>query len=135
MMRPAIAALMGLMSAGMTSAQTLITPEAFLDVATGKTLSFYEIESGELVGVEQFLNRSLSVWREPGQPCVYGKITTPEGRICFAYDNRQGPPVCWWPFMRGDQLMVRLDVLLNAEIQEVRAITKQGIDCPNAPTS
>ncbi|MDP5217817.1 hypothetical protein Q5Y75_11350 [Ruegeria sp. 2205SS24-7] len=135
MMRPAIAVLIGLLAPGMTSAQTLITPDAFLDEATGKTLSFYEIESGELVGVEQFLNRSLSVWREPGQPCVYGKITTPEGRICFAYDNRQGPPVCWWPFMRGDQLMVRLDVLLNAEIQEVRAITSAGIDCPNAPTS
>ncbi|MEX0351534.1 MAG: hypothetical protein AB3N15_19090 [Paracoccaceae bacterium] len=135
-MRRVFAALGVIVMVGPALAQTRITPEAFLDAATGKTLSFYEIESGELVGVEQFLNRSLSVWREPGQPCVYGKITTPQGRICFEYDNRPDrPPVCWWPFAHDDRLMVRLDVLLNAEIQEVRTITDEGIDCPNAPTS
>ncbi|MCL6285390.1 hypothetical protein M3P21_17820 [Ruegeria sp. 2012CJ41-6] len=135
-MRRACAALGAIVMMSPASAQTRITPEAFLDAATGKTLSFYEIETGELVGVEQFLNRSLSVWKEPGQPCVYGKITTPEGRICFEYDNRpERPPVCWWPFARGDRFMVRLDVFLNAEIQEVRSITNEGIACPNAPTS
>ena len=33
---------------------------------SGKTLTFYEIRSGGLVGTEQFLNRSVSVWREEG---------------------------------------------------------------------
>ena len=79
---------------GWVSAQTVITPQAFLDAVVGKTLQFHEIRSGELVGTEQFLNRTVSVWREEGRGCVYGQITTPNGRICFLYDNDpDGVPV------------------------------------------
>ena len=46
--------------------QTLITPDDFLDAAVGKTLSFHEMSSGELVGEEQFLSPTLSVWRMDG---------------------------------------------------------------------
>ncbi|MEX0366085.1 MAG: hypothetical protein AB3N22_08465 [Ruegeria sp.] len=130
------AALGGLLLATSATAQTLISPEDFLDAAEGKTLSFYEVRSGELVGVEQFLDRSRSVWKQVGEHCVYGRISTPGGRICFLYDNdpdRQ--PVCWWPFMQGDRLMVRLATFLDAEIQEVRSITSDPISCPGELTS
>ncbi len=116
--------------------QTLITPDDFLEAAVGKTLSFHEMSSGELVGKEQFLNRSLSVWKRPGEQCVYGQISTRHGQICFLYDNDvDGLPVCWWPFLNGDQLMVRSSILIGAETQEVRSITTETISCPNAPLS
>ncbi|WP_425078602.1 hypothetical protein [Ruegeria denitrificans] len=118
------------------SAQTMITPEAFLDAAVGKTLTFYEIRSGGLVGTEQFLNRSVSVWREEGQGCVYGQITTPNGQLCFLYDNDpDGIPVCWWPFLHEGRLMVRLASFVDGEIQEVRSMTERGLNCPGAPLS
>ncbi|WP_298846844.1 hypothetical protein [uncultured Ruegeria sp.] len=121
---------------GWAFAQTIITPEAFLDAAVGKTLTFYEIRSGGLVGTEQFLSRRVSVWREEGQSCVYGQITTPNGQICFLYDNDpDGMPVCWWPFLHEDRLMVRLASFAEGEIQEVRSITEVSLNCPNAPTS
>ncbi len=121
---------------GWAMAQSMITPDAFLDAAVGKTLMFYEIRSGELVGTEQFLNRHVSVWREEGRGCVYGQITTPNGQICFLYDNDpDGIPVCWWPFLHQDRLMVRLASFADGEIQEVRSITESSLNCPNAPTS
>lgn len=117
-------------------AQTRITPEAFLDAVVGKTVMFYEIRSGDLVGTEEFLNHRTSVWREEGRGCVYGQITTPDGQICFLYDNdADGVPVCWWPFLYQDRLMVRLASLSDGEIQETRNISDNGLNCPNAPTS
>ncbi len=117
-------------------AQTILTPEAFLDAVLGKTVRFHEIRSGDLVGTEQFLNRKTSVWREEGRGCVYGQITTPNGQVCFLYDNDpDGIPVCWWPFLYQDRLMVRLASLTDGEIQEVRGITETGLDCPSAPIS
>lgn len=118
------------------AAQFRITPDAFLDAAEGKTLSFYDMRTGELVGVEQYLSRSLSVWKQAGGRCVYGQITQRHGRICFLYDDDlDGLPVCWWPFADGDRLMVRLAAFVNAQIQEVRSITTEQISCPNAPVS
>ncbi len=118
------------------TAQTRISPEAFLNAVQGKTVDFHEIRSGHLVGTEQFLSPSLSVWKERGDNCVYGQITTPNGQICFLYDNDlDGVPVCWWPFLHEDRLMVRLASFTGGEIQEVRRITEDGLDCPSAPIS
>lgn len=130
------AALCAALLPGWVSAQTIITPEAFLDAAVGKTLTFHEIRSGYFVGTEQFLNRHNSVWRQEGQGCVYGQITTPNGQICFLYDNDpDGIPVCWWPFLHEGRLMVRLASFAESEIQEVRSITETSLNCPSAPLS
>ena len=97
---------------------------------------FYEIRSGDLVGTEEFLNHRTSVWREAGRGCVYGQITTPNGQICFLYDNDpDGIPVCWWPFLHEDRLMVRLATFASTEIQEVRSITEDGLNCPSTQIS
>ncbi|WP_319546748.1 hypothetical protein [Ruegeria conchae] len=64
--------------------QTLITPEAFLNAVVGKTITFHEIRSGMLVGTEEFLSPTLSVWRMEGRGCVYGQITTPTARFAFS---------------------------------------------------
>ena len=120
----------------LASAQTLISPEAFLDAVVGKTITFYDIRSNTLVGTEEFLNRSFSVWRMEGRDCVYGQITTSNGQICFLYDDApDGLPVCWWPFLHNNRLMVRLARFVGSETQEVRSITEDGLNCPSAPVS
>ncbi len=121
---------------GLASAQSVISPETFLEAVLGKTVQFHEIRSGDLVGTEQFLNRKTSVWRVEGGGCVYGQITTPNGQICFLYDDdTDGIPVCWWPFEYQGRLMVRLAELGNGEIQEVRSMTNYSLNCPSAPIS
>ncbi len=115
-------------------AQTLITPEAFLNAVVGKTITFHEIRSGMLVGTEEFLSPTLSVWRMEGRGCVYGQITTPNGQICFLYDDTpDGVPVCWWPFLHDDRLMVRLARFIGSETQEVRSVTDDSLNCPSTP--
>ncbi len=117
-------------------AQTWITPEAFLTAVQGKTVTFHDYPSGFLVGTEEFLSPTLSVWRMEGRGCVYGQITTPNGQICFLYDDDpDGVPVCWWPFLHEDRLMVRLASFSRREIQEVRSITEDGLNCPSTPIS
>ncbi len=117
-------------------AQTRITPEAFLTAVQGKTVTFHDYPSGFLVGAEEFLSPTLSVWRMEGRGCVYGQITTPNGQICFLYDDdADGVPVCWWPFLHEDRLMVRLASFSRREIQEVRSITEDGLNCPSTPIS
>ena len=119
-----------------TTAQTRITPEAFLTVVQGKTVRFHNFPSGDLVGTEEFLSPTVSVWRMEGRGCVYGQITTPDGQICFLYDDdADGLPVCWWPFEHEGRLMVRLTTFAYTEIQEVRSITEDGLSCPSAPIS
>lgn len=114
--------------------QTLITPEAFLNAVVGKTITFHEIRSGMLVGTEEFLSPTLSVWRMEGRGCVYGQITTPNGQICFLYDDTpDGVPVCWWPFLHDDRLMVRLARFIGSEMQEVRSVTDDSLNCPSTP--
>jgi len=116
-------------------AQTRITPEAFLDAVQGKTVKFHDFPSGLLVGTEEFLSPSLSVWRSEGRGCVYGRITTPNGQVCFLYDdNPDGLPFCWWPFLHEDRLMVRLATFAHTEIQEILSITEDGLNCPSPPT-
>lgn len=114
--------------------QTRITPEAFLSAVEGKTVSFHDYPSGELVGTEEFLSKKLSVWRRAGEGCVYGQITTPNGQVCFHYDNdAEGEQACWWPFTYEGALLVRLATFTYSEIQKVHSITEDGLDCPGAP--
>lgn len=132
--RAGVAALIALAPIA-AQAQTRITPEAFLAAVHGKTVKFHDYPSGFLVGTEEFLSPTLSVWRMEGRGCVYGQITTPNGQICFLYDDDPDDvPVCWWPFLYEDRLMVRLASFSHREIQEVRSITEGGLNCPSAPT-
>ncbi len=117
-------------------AQTRITPEAFLEAVQGKTVKFHLYPDGDLVGTEEFLSPTLSVWRMEGRGCVYGQITTPDGQICFLYDDDpDGVPVCWWPFLHEGRLLVRLTTFSYTEIQEVRSITEDGLNCPSPQIS
>ena len=113
-------------------AQERISPETFLDVAEGHTLTFRNYASGYEVGVEQFLSRRLSVWKETGGQCVYGTITIEEGRLCFLYDHRPDK-ACWWTFRDDDRLFVLFANRMSGEIQEVVSISDDPLGCPMTP--
>ncbi|MEM7718393.1 MAG: hypothetical protein AAF222_04260 [Pseudomonadota bacterium] len=117
-----------------TWAQERLTPEDFLNFALGKTLTFDTFPDGRLVGVEEFLRRDLSVWRDRSGVCVYGRITIPDGQICFLYENDDDDtPVCWVPFLKGDRWFVLNTNGSRREIQEITSVTKDGLDCPANP--
>jgi len=128
------AALAAALIPGASKAQTRITPDDFLDAVLGKTVTFHELSSGTLVGTERFLSRTSSVWRRAGEGCVYGRITTPDGKLCFHYDSEPGP-VCWWPFIHEGRLLVRIARLGDGEIQQVGAMSDEGLGCPSVPIS
>lgn len=115
-------------------AQTRISPEAFLDRVMGKTVKFYDYSSDHLVGLEQFLSPTTSVWQEWNEPCVYGEISIEGGQLCFLYRELRPDPVCWWPFEMEDRLYVRL-ASPQTQIQEVRDITPDPLACHSAPVS
>lgn len=130
-----LAVLCALLS-GPASAQSRITAEQFLDRAEGRTLHFHLAHTGQLVGIEQFLSRELSVWRPRGQPCVYGRVTIEAGQLCFLYDGEAPQEKsCWFTFVQDGFLIVRGTELIGAEVQVVERITDVPLECPNAPTS
>ena len=132
-MKNLAASLFLLFAALPSAAQSPIPPEEFLDHAVGKTLTFRDYGTGEFVGVEEFLNRTLTVWRDNSGNCVYGVVTIENGQLCFLYEALNLDPVCWWTFRDGDRLLVLLSKLVNGEIQEVASISDQRLSCPDHP--
>ena len=119
-------------TAAVAVAQEKIAPEVFLDAAVGRTLTFALFPSGEVVGVEEFLRRDLSVWREAGRGCVYGDVSVEDGQICFQYDD-EDLPICWVPFSDGERFFFATGAPGPVEMQEVVAITDKTLDCPVKP--
>ena len=125
---------MALCSAFGASAQERVSPEVFLDFALGKTLTFDTFPGGDLVGVEEYLRRDLSVWRDRSDICVYGRITVEDGQICFYYDNDpDGLPACWITFVEGDRWFVLNTNGVRREIQQITHVSEDGLECPVKP--
>lgn len=114
-------------------AQEFISPEVFLDIAEGRTLTFVDLESGIVVGVEEYLNRRLSVWVQPDGRCVYGDITVEDRAVCFVYEDAPYDKQCWWPFRDGDRLLVRFARVLDSSVQEITEISDVSLSCPDRP--
>ena len=116
------------------AAQERVSPELFLDFALGKTLTFETFPGGQLVGLEEYLRRGLSVWRDRSDTCVYGQVTVEEGQICFLYDNDDdGEPICWITFLEGERWFVLSTNGRRTEIQQITKVTEDGLDCPENP--
>lgn len=125
-----------LASATGAAAQSVITPEEFLDYAVGKTLTFSAFPSGRVIGREHFFRRDLSVWRFEGEVCVYGQITIQGRYLCFLYDDdADGVPICWLPYRSGELLLVRTPELVDAHTQMVTGVNEDGLQCPETPVS
>jgi len=129
----AVAALIACLLAAPATAQDQMTPDAFLDLALGRTLSFSSIGSGALVGIEQFIRRDLSVWADETGRCTYGRIVLRGPLICFIYEDAPDPDNCWIPFNDAGTLLVMAD--RSGEVQRISDISDRPVVCEGAPTS
>lgn len=127
------AALLALTLAAPVVAQDQLSPDGFLDLATGRTLSFSNMQTGNLVGVEQFLRRDLSVWADETGRCTYGRIEKRGPLLCFLYEDAPDPDNCWLPFIDDGTLLVMAS--RSREVQRITDISEKPVICDGAPTS
>lgn len=114
-------------------AQEQLTPDGFLDLAQGRTLSFSNVASGNLVGVEEFLRRDLSVWADESGRCTYGRIEQRGPLLCFVYEDAPDPDNCWIPFNDDGELLVMS--YRTSEVQRISDISEEPVICEGAPSS
>lgn len=127
------AAVIALLFAGAATAQEQITPDEFLDLALERTLSFTSVQSGQLVGVEEFLRRDLSVWADKSGRCTYGRIEIRGPLLCFLYEDAPDPENCWLTFNDAGTLLVMAN--RSGEVQRISDLSEEPIICDGAPTS
>lgn len=132
MKRPLVL-LLACLAAMPAHAQDQMTPDGFLDLSVGRTLSFSSVLSGSLVGVEQFLRRDLSVWADDSGRCTYGRIQIRGPYLCFLYEDAPDPNNCWIPFMDDGTLLVLSQN--TGEVQRISDISDKPVICEGAPTS
>ena len=115
------------------AAQDQLTPDEFLDLAHDRTLSFSNVSSGNLVGVEEFLRRDLSVWADETGRCTYGRIEKRGPLLCFLYEDAPDPDNCWIPFSDEGTLLVLSE--RTREVQRISDISNEPVICKGAPSS
>lgn len=125
-------AIVAVLAAVPALAQGQISPDGFLDRATGNTLTFELYPNGGVVGVEQFLSRSRTVWATPEGTCTYGKIELRGNQICFIYEDLPNPEHCWVAYDLEGRLVV---VNSPTSIQQVTRITREPVICEDAAIS
>ncbi|RED12316.1 hypothetical protein [Pontivivens insulae] len=114
-------------------AQDLLTPDEFLDIAVGNTLTFRDAQTGQLIGIEQFLARDRSKWTRADGTCVNGDISVRGAAICFDYPDDPRTH-CWWPIMDQGEIYVRFATLSSSSIQQVTEITQDPVICEEVPS-
>ncbi len=119
--------------AGKGRAQTQISPDEFLDQATGKTLTFSDYMSGNQVGVEQFLRRDRSIWATRDGRCTHGLIRQEGPYLCFIYEDFSDPDNCWLPFLSEGELLVMSTG--QRQVQRVTEISDAPVICSDKPMS
>lgn len=115
------------------AAQEQMTPDGFLDLVNGRTLSFSSVNTDGLVGVEEFLRRDLSVWADETGRCTYGRIEVRGPLLCFIYQDAPEPDNCWIPFNDDGTLLVMSQ--RTSEVQRISDISNEPVICDGAPTS
>jgi len=113
-------------------AQDRLTPDEFLDRADGRTFTFERFPVGGLVGVEQFLSRTRTVWATPTGTCTYGKIEVRGPLICFIYEDLSNPEHCWTPFSSDDGLLV---MSITGGMQRISQISRKPVICEDEAIS
>ncbi|QFT60439.1 hypothetical protein FIU94_16535 [Sulfitobacter sp. THAF37] len=117
---------------GAAHAQEQLTPDAFLDRAEGRTLTFKSAGTGRVVGIEEFLSRHQTKWAREDGSCTYGQVTVDGETICFQYEDNWGELHCWVPYDNAGTLMVRSP---DGAIQHVTRITDLPVLCQDKPMS
>ena len=133
---PRLAACLILAAASAAAMQDL-TPEEFLDLALGRTLTFVDDRTGELVGGETFLSRRETTWVRDDGSCARGRVFVSDGALCFDYDDAPGDeaPHCWHPYRDGLRLYVDGAGRGAGQVQRITAMTDEPLACGPPPTS
>lgn len=126
-MRAFLSAFAVLCSACTAFAQEQITPDQFLDIATGRTLEFSALISGRVVGTEQFLRRDLSVWTDVTGRCTYGRIEVRGLLLCFHYEDRIDEQNCWTTY--NDQGTLLVMSATSGQVQRITDINDTSLGC------
>ena len=126
-------ALLALLAAP-AAAQQSLTPDEFLDRVEGRTIEFVDDATGDLVGTEEFLSRTRTVWAEADGTCVIGQVTVEGPAVCFQYPEEYGEEKwCWWPFEEaGGDLHVRLTTADS--VQEATELPGATVQCEGRPS-
>ncbi|MEL7091528.1 MAG: hypothetical protein AAFN94_07315 [Pseudomonadota bacterium] len=122
------ALVLSLLCAGPALAQDPLTAEEFLDRLQGRTATFIDFNSGQLVGIEEFVRRDRTVWARANGTCAYGLVYIEDGAVCFDYDDDPpGVTHCWMPFERDDTMYVLSTG--SGQIQQISEIDDDGVSC------
>lgn len=108
-------------------AETVVPPQVFEQLSTGKTLYFFR--NGEFFGAEQYFPERRSLWQYNGGACLEGNWFARGDQVCFTY--REDPRVQCWHFLeksggyvaRGENDPPELDL-------ELGQIDTQPLNCP-----
>ncbi|OAN79874.1 hypothetical protein A8B82_07520 [Sulfitobacter sp. EhC04] len=127
-----IAAILLILSTAVGGAQTLITPEQFIERAVGRTLTFANMHDGRIVGIEEFLSRQQTVWARRDGSCTYGHVTLTRDQVCFRYEDQEHVSHCWYPHDQGGTLVMQSPL---GPTQQVTRITDLPVVCHDPPLS
>ncbi|MGR3540182.1 MAG: hypothetical protein ACU0BS_01960 [Hasllibacter sp.] len=115
------------------AAQQSLTPEQFLDRVEGRTIEFTDDLTGDLIGTEEFLSRTRTVWAEADGTCVLGQVTVEGPAVCFRYPDEYGDRKwCWWPFEDEGDLHVRLTTAES--VQRATELPGATVQCEGRPS-
>lgn len=92
-------------------AQERLPASDFLAQVDGRTVSFYNVDTGGLVGVEKFLPDARVVWQPRNRMCVEGEVSVQNEMVCFKFPELgDTEPACWAVLEKnGDMYLVNQD--------------------------
>lgn len=124
------------LAAGAAGAQPVepMTPEAFLDFAEGRTLTFERVGDGAPFGTEQYLPGRRTRYVMADGTCTIGVVTAREGAVCFAYPVAEGE-ACWWMFRQGERVLARTARLGAGDVVAVVGVSEEPVVCEDVPTA
>ncbi|WP_069299626.1 hypothetical protein [Neptunicoccus sediminis] len=108
------------------SGETIITPDQFEALSTGKTLYFER--NGRFFGAEQFYTRRRSLWMNGAKECLDGEWFAKNDLICFDYGTDLDPQ-CWHFIERSGQYSARAEGESAAFDIHLYDIDNTPLDC------
>ena len=107
-------------------AETIITPDQFEKLSTGKTLYF--TYGGQPFGVEQFFENRRSKWRFEDGHCEDGEWFAENDLICFNYE-RNLDTQCWHFLKTDDGFGARAEGASPNDILKLDRIDSKPLIC------
>jgi hypothetical protein len=121
-----LACLLILLASASARAETVVPPEAFEQLSTGKTLYFFS--NGNFFGAEQYFPDRKSIWQYSDGECLEGEWFAQGSEICFVY--RDDPRVQCWEFIEKSSGYAARGVGNPPELDlELGAIDTQPLNC------